>query len=111
MVEDSRSSIPWTPIGTSSQKHLLSHTNEYGRTEDIVREGSESQKGELSQEEISAQNHNQKWSLGDHLFTLSLSGELAVHNLSLDEDPAKNGWRLNLAMKVRTKFTVQSVQL
>ena len=44
--------------------------------------------------------------LGDHLFTLSLSGELSVHGLTLDPDTdIENGWRLNLAVKVRFDYS------
>lgn len=41
--------------------------------------------------------------LGEHLFTLSLSGELTVKDLRLEPDLPNRpeGWRLNLAMKVR----------
>ena len=40
--------------------------------------------------------------LGEHLFTLSLSGELTVKGLRLEPDlpDRPEGWRLNLSMKV-----------
>lgn len=41
--------------------------------------------------------------VGEHLFTLSLSGELTVKDLRLEPDlPYRpEDWKLNLAMKVR----------
>ena len=40
--------------------------------------------------------------LGEHLFTLSLSGQLTVRGLRLEPDlpDRPDGWRLNLSMKV-----------
>ena len=40
--------------------------------------------------------------LGEHLFTLSLSGQLTVKGLRLEPDLPNRpeGWRLNLSMKV-----------
>lgn len=40
--------------------------------------------------------------LGEHLFTLSLSGELTVRELALEKDlpDRPEGWKLNLSMKV-----------
>ena len=42
--------------------------------------------------------------LGDHLFTLSLSGQLTVKGLCLEPDLPNRpeGWRLNLSMKVHS---------
>ena len=42
-------------------------------------------------------------SIGEHLFTLSLKGQLTVQDLRLEPDlpDRPDGWRINLAMKVK----------
>lgn len=50
--------------------------------------------------------------LGEHLFTLSLSGELSVRDLQLEHDlpDRPEGWRLALQMKVsRLSLAMQSL--